>query len=171
MSKDTFRLRVLKALTEVLEQIGQKTGYGTEMVGRVHRGRLLYGNETDIPFISILEAPIPKDTIPTPGANPNSYGKWELLIQGFVKDDRKNPTDPAHELMGNVKAILAEEMMKNKSFSMLHIGDDKYQIKTRIREMNIGQGSVRPPDEITDKAYFWLTLTLSVAETLNKPYD
>lgn len=172
---DPFRLRVQKALTELLGTIGTATGYEMDMAGRVHRGRLIYGADDEVPFISILEAPIPKDPIHSGATNPNSKGNWELLIQGFVDDDRLNPTDPAHILMAQAKQVLAKHKGDGRNYTLLHISDatsdDKYKIGGKVTGMQVGMGAVRPPDEITDKAYFWLTLTLTVAETLDKPYD
>jgi hypothetical protein len=37
--------------------------------------------------------------------------------------------------------------------------------------MRIGSGVVRPPDEISAKAYFWLTITLDMVEDLADPYE
>lgn len=166
MSKEPFRLRVLKALTVTLEGVNPDNGYENDMRNAVFRGRVRYGPKDPIPMISILEAPIPLDVIQSRGANPNSSGSWELLIQGFVKDDPKNPSDPAHHLMAEVKAVLALEKLRRNDRQPNMLG-----LEGRVMEMQIGQGSVRPPDEVSDKAFFWLTLTLRLAETLDKPYE
>ncbi|MEN3144652.1 hypothetical protein ABDF71_21920 [Ochrobactrum sp. WV_118_8] len=166
MSIDPFRLRVLKALTQTLEEVNLDNGYAHDMRKAVFRGRVRYGPRDPIPMLSILEAPIPLDVIQSRGANPNSSGPWELLIQGFVKDDPKNPSDPAHHLMAEVKAVLALEKLRRNDREPNIFG-----LGGRVMEMQIGQGSVRPPDEVSDKAFFWLTLTLRIAETLDKPYE
>lgn len=166
MSTDPFRLRVLKALTKTIEGVNPTDGYEHDMRNKVFRGRMRYGPKDPIPMISILEAPIPLDVILSRGANPNSSGDWELLVQGFVKDDPKNPSDPAHHLMAEVKAVLAMEKSRRNGRQPDMLGMDG-----RVFEMQIGQGTVRPPDEVSDKAFFWLTLTLRLAETLDKPYD
>lgn len=166
MSKEPFRLRVLKNLTSVIERVNPDNDFEHDLRNAVFRGRIRYGPKDPIPMVSILEAPIPLDVIPSRGPNPNSSGPWELLIQGFVKDDSKNPSDPAHHLMAEVKAVLAAEKLRrnDRQPDMLGMGG-------RVTEMLIGQGSVRPPDEVSDKAFFWLTLTLRLAETLDKPYE
>lgn len=166
MSKEPFRLRVLKALTVTLEGVNPDNGYEHDMRKAVFRGRVRYGPKDPLPMLSILEAPIPLDVIQSRGANPNSSGPWELLIQGFVKDDSKNPSDPAHHLMAEVKAVLALEKLRRNDRQ-----PDMFGLGGRVLEMQIGQGSVRPPDEVSDKAFFWLTLTLRIAETLDKPYE
>lgn len=166
MSTEPFRLRVLKALCDTLETITLDNGFQHNMANSVFRGRMRYGPRDPLPMISILEAPIPLDVILSRGANPNSSGNWELLIQGFVKDDFENPSDPAHHLMAEVKAVLATEKLRRNDRQ-----PDMFGMGGRVLEMQIGQGSVRPPDEVSDKAFFWLTLTLRLAEKLDKPYE
>ena len=160
---DPFRLRVLKALSAAIENVNPDNGFQHDLRNAVFRGRILYDKDDPLPMISILEAPIPKDPIVTRGENVASAGQWELLIQGFCKDDRLNPTDPAHHLMAEVKAILVREKQRDRGNNSLGMGG-------RVAEMYIGQGSVRPPDEANDKAFFWLTLTLIIGEYLDDPY-
>ncbi|MBK3745541.1 hypothetical protein G3A39_41000 [Paraburkholderia aspalathi] len=163
MNETPFRLRVLHGLTKVLEGVNPDNGFQFDMRNSVFRGRVKYGPKDPIPMISILEAPIPLDVLRSKGENPNSTGEWELLIQGFVKDDFVNPSDPAHHLMAEVKAALAAEKRRDNIYNMLGM-------EGRVVEMYIGQGTVRPPDDATDKAFFWLTLTLKLVEFLTEPY-
>lgn len=158
-----FRLRVLRNLTALIETVNPDNGFAHDMRRCVFRGRDTFGPQDPLPMISILEAPIPLETILSPNTNAGSSGDWELLIQGFVPDDPVNPTDPAHHLMAEVKAVLAGEKQKNRGRDMLDMGN-------RIMEMKVGQGSVRPADEASDKAFFWLTLTLKMGEDLLDPY-
>lgn len=161
---EPFRLKVLKNLTDLLEGITPANGYEHDLAAAVFRGRLKYGPKDPIPMISILEAPIPQEPNVARGENVGSTGPWEILIQGFVDDDHNNPTDPAHILMAEVKKRLAENKREDRGHNMLGMGG-------RVTDMHIGQGSVRPPDEVNDRAFFWLTLTLRVAEELDKPYS
>ena len=160
---DPFRLRVLKALSASLEEVNPTNGYQHDMRNRVFRGRIIYGPKDPLPMISILEAPIPLETLIARGAQHSSAGPWELLVQGFVKDDFQHPSDPAHHLMAEVKAQLTKEKRRDRGHNALGMSG-------RVAEMLIGQGSVRPPDEATDKAFFWLTVTLVVGEDLSDPY-
>ena len=127
------------------------------------RGRIKYDDGDKLPFASILEAPIPLEVVQSRGDNDKSTGGWELLIQGFVDDDKRHPTDPAHHLMAEVKAVLVKDKRADRAKNMLGM-------RGRVFEMYIGQGAVRPPDEASDKAFFWLTLTLNMAEDLADPY-
>lgn len=158
-----FRLRVLRALATLIEGVNPTNGYAHDLRGRVFRGRIRYGDDDPIPMISILEAPIPLD-VPQPKADARmAIGRWELLVQGFVDDDKRNPTDPGHHLMAEVKSVIVKDKLINGGTNMLNMGG-------RVFEMYIGQGAVRPPDEASDKAFFWLTLTLHIGEDLEDPY-
>lgn len=159
-----FRLRVLKSVTHVIEGVTPNNGYHHDLRGKVFRGRVRYDRDDPIPMISILEAPIPEDAAQGTGENVASYGNWELLIQGFVDDDRVNPSDPAHHLMAEVKSVIVKEKLRS-------YGDDLFGMDNRVRSMSIGQGSVRPSDDPTAEAFFWFKLTLNVVEDLESPYD
>lgn len=159
-----FRLRVLRNLTSLIEGVNPTGPYHHDLRGKVFRGRDTFGPEDPLPMISILEAPIPLETLVSRNTNTGSAGEWELLIQGFTPDDPLNPTDPGHHLMAEVKAVLAKEKQKDRGRHMLNQGN-------RILDMKIGQGSVRPADEANDKAFFWLTLTLKMVEDLADPYQ
>lgn len=163
MATDPPRLRVQKAITAALDTITVLNGYKTDLDGKNFRGRVIFGADDPLPMTSLLEVPIPLDQIPSRADNVDTTGGWELLIQGFVLDDNVNPTDPAHVLMADVKQMLAREKKRDKGYDIFGLG-------TIVTEMQIGTGVVRPPDDISSKAYFWLTLTLKLAETLDAPY-
>ena len=158
-----FRLRVLKALSAAIEQVNPDNGYHFDLRGSVFRGRVRYDSKDPIPMVSILEAPIPAEVSQSRGSNPKSAGPWELLIQGFADDDRTNPSDPAHHMMAEVKSVLVKEKLRDNGTNMLGM-------QGRVFEMGVGQGSVRPPEDATNEAFFWLTLTLRLAEDLEEPY-
>lgn len=158
-----FRLRVLKNLTAVIENVNPINGFYHDLRGRVFRGRGRFGDDDPVPMVSILEAPIPQEGIETGGAKGGASGLWEILVQGFVEDDRQNPSDPAHHLMAEVKAVLVASKMKDRGHNALDLGG-------RVVEMFVGQGTVRPPDDPSSEVFFWLTLTLRLGEDLENPY-
>lgn len=158
------RLRVLIALTNALKQISIANGYKTDLNGAVFRGRTQFGDDDPLPLLSILETPVPVELINGPGDWTGAFGEWDLLIQGFVQDDPLNPTDPAHVLMADVKSVLAKEVRKNADFNILDLG------KSGVTELTIGPGTVRPADDISSVAYFWLRITLKIAEDNLDPY-
>lgn len=160
---DPFRLRVLKALTAALAEITPSNGYGHDLSGRVFRGRDIFGADDPVPMVSILEAPEDKAGSSGPPASGLSNGQWHLLIQGFVEDDFENPTDPAHLLMAEVKKRLVQEKVRDRQYSILGMGG-------KVTELAISPGVVRPADDVSAKAYFWLKITLSMVENHQDPY-
>ncbi len=159
----SFRLRTLKALTRAIERVHPGNGYHYDLRAKVFRGRGRFGDTDPIPMVSILEAPIPQEVRAVRGENPHSVGPWELLIQGWAEDDEKNPTDPLHGLMAEVKSVLVKEKRLGGGHNMLGMDG-------RVMEMLVGQGTVRPTDEPMGEAFFWLSLTLTVVEDLEQPY-
>ena len=158
-----FRLRVLRALTSAIETVNPDNGYHYDLRDRVFRGRMRFGGDDPVPMVSVLEAPLPADNTMSDGQNPNSIGAWELLIQGWAEDDMVNPSDPAHHLMAEVKAALVAAKRSERGTNILGM-------QGRVFDLKIGQGTVRPGDEPSAEAFFWLTLTMRVAEDLDQPY-
>lgn len=169
---DPLRLEIQKRLTAILEEITPGNGYILDFSAaptkRVFRGRAVFGDNDPIPMLSILEAPIPIDQLPAPRDSGMSSGGWELVIQGFFKDDKDNPTDEAHIGLADVKKRLGVEMKKARNLD--HPDDGILALGNDVVKMQIGPGVVRPPDEISAKAYFWLNLQLELAEDLTDPY-
>ncbi len=172
---DPFRLRVMKAISASLAEISVAGGYNFDLAGKVFRGRLIYGDNDPIPLISIIEPPLPNEKRNSPYASTADDGMWEIIIQGFVKDDRDNPTDPAHLAMADVKKKLAQELKRPRQMPVR--GYDPFGLdptngaKNRIEQFKIGAGVVRPPEEaVSTKAYFWLTLSLKIVEDNLDPF-
>lgn len=163
-----IRLEILKRMTDVLKEITILNGYKHDLASSVFRGRGVYGDETPLPALSILEAPIPLDQLPSAKDNQSLAGQWELVVQGWVADDRANPTDPAQVLMADVKKRLA---LERKKFDWDNPEDGIFGLGRFVTGLYIGAGVVRPPEEISAKAYFWLTITLDIAEDMAEPYE
>lgn len=167
---DATRLQILKALSSLLEGInGPAGGYvydltpTPEVPRRVFRGRAIFGEDDPLPMISILEVPVPIEPDLSASDNVVQSTDWELIIQGFVDDNFEDPTDPAHPFLADVKRCLALEKRRDH-------GDDLLGFNNKVHELQIGSGVVRPPDETSSKAYFWLNIKLSIAEDLTTPY-
>lgn len=175
---DPFSLRVAKALTDVLKGITIANGYKHDLATSVFRGRNVYGEDDPLPVVSILEYPIAPDQNLAPLESDKSSGLWEWAIQGFVEDDKENPTDPAHRLAADVTKALAiakrgpSAARQSQGFNnggMLGVKTDTGN--PGVLEINIGRPVCRPPDEVSGKAYFWLTISLRTAENLAAPYE
>lgn len=165
MANEVLRIRILDALAADIASIRIANGYTHDLNPQsVFWGRGIFGDKDPLPMISILEVPIPLDQIVPPPDSSYSSGTWELLIQGFVKDDAKWPTRPAHRLMADVKKKLALTKRRNRDFDLFGMGN-------HITDIRIGAGVVRPPDEVSSKAYFWLNLSLDIVEDLSNPFE
>lgn len=162
---DSKRLQILKALTAHLETVTVANGYQHTLTGKVLRGVLrVTEDDYPIPVVSILESF-------NADRGPNTVGgdyqreqvdDWILLVQGWVADDPDNPTDPAHNLMADVKKCLAK---------IANEDDPTYMLGLKIAGIGIEPGVVRPPDETSAKAYFWMRIVLKVTEKLADPYS
>jgi len=171
---DPLRLEIMKRLSDILREITPGNGYVMDFSGaedgaanKVFRGRAIFGEGDPIPMLSILESPIPLDQLPSPIDSGYNAGSWELMIQGFVDDDKANPTDPAHIAMADVKKRLALESQK---VSARNDEDGPLGLLRQVTKIVIGTGVVRPPDEISAKAYFWLLIVLDIVEDVTDPY-
>lgn len=170
---DPFRTRIQKALSAALEEITPANGYNFNFAGKVFRGRLYFGEGDPIPMLSILEPPIPLDPASAPINASNVSTNYRLIVQGFVDDDRRNPTDPAGTAMAEVKKRLAVEQKRkhelprrdSNPFGM------NYERGNRVESLVVGSGTVRPPEPtVSNKAYFWLTLDLKINEDNSDPF-
>lgn len=183
---DTFRITVLKKLTELFQTITPTNGYANDLSvdsntvrARVQRGRIQYGADDPLPMVSILEPPIPIDGLPQQVDNGTQNGPWLLLLQGWVEDDPEAPTDPAYALLSDVKQCLAKHIKQApprgaRSPDLLGLALDPSGQGARrgnsVNKITIGRGAVRPADEVSDKAFFWLYLTIELTEDYTDPY-
>lgn len=167
MPTDPLRLHIIKAIASAIEEITPDNGYVMDFEGRVFRGRNRFAASDPIPMVSILEAPIPLEKIRPPQDATDEGGPWELVVQAFVKDDKENPCDPAYVALADIRKRLALERARLDTY---HHPEGPFALGRTIYGMYIGTGVVRPPDEISEKAYCWLQVTLDIAEDLADPY-
>lgn len=160
---DPFRLRVLKAICAALEEINPSNGYMFDLKGKVFRGRDVFGHSDPLPMVSVLESIVEKDVMLSPRGGKTQVTPWELLVQGWTEDDDDNPTDPGHHLMAAVKRRLIQERARGDGYEILGMCG-------KITELKFSTGVVRPADEVSSKAYFWLKVELQLVEDLLDPY-
>jgi hypothetical protein len=186
MALEPFRLTVKKSVCATLKTITPSNGYHFDMSDstvtengeeitkeRVFRGRQQFGDDDPLDMVSVLEHPRALDALVAPDGQDDRVGEWDLLIQGFVKDDPKHPTDPADYLAADVVKALASEYdrplpgSESLGRNLFNLG---YQMPC-VTKMTIGSPIVRPADGVnSSQAFFWLTLTLTLAENVSKPY-
>lgn len=161
------RLRVLIGLTDVLKGITRAEGYAFDIGENVYRGILNYGDEEKgKTFLSIIEPPAPPDQQPLPGEGGTDLtGDWDLVIQGFTPEDRMNPSDPAQYLLADIKRALGLHRRANGRGNRPYFG-----MPGTVLDIQVGAGTVRPPDELSISAYCYLLVRLKIAEDTADPY-
>lgn len=159
---DSRRLQILKALTTHLEGITVANGFEHDLTGSVFRGRANYGSNDPIPMVSILEYLRPDQQENRPFNSNKVKEDWQLLVQGWGEDDYQNPTDPAHGLLADVKKSLA--MIRDDT-------SPSYRLGGLVHELRMDGGIVRPADENSAKAQFYLRVVLVFVENTTDPYS
>ena len=166
-----FRLKFLQGLTTVLQGITPANGFSHDLSNATFRGRLTFGDSDPIPMVSVIEPPLMPPNAPTPLGASDRKESWDLIVQGFADDDVDNPTDPAHFLLAEVKMALAAEVQKLQGVptaaNAVIFGISRRKLISFETEI----GFVRPSDDISAKAYFWLPLHIVVMESWLNPYD
>ncbi len=175
---DPFKLRVLHALTDIIKEVTPDNGYVSNLAdfdpgdgvttARVYRGRAWFGDSDPIPMVSVLEPVEEADLFFTvPDDDTSGTYDWPLLVQGFVNDDPLNPTDPAYKLMRDVRRRLIREKARRKPGRNTTdpLGTAEWNLAgCRVSNLKVSTGKVRPADDVSAKAYFWMVVTLTITE-------
>lgn len=169
---DPFRLRVLKALTTLLEGINPENQFTEDLSPgengpRVFRGKDVFGENDPLPVVTILEHPRADDPV-VASSDPSAVSKWELLIQGFVDDGDDHPTDKANVLVAEViKQLVTARQQGFQSDDYLGLGGKE----PCVTDIEIGQPVCRPADGRTSSvAFFYLPVTLTLVEDRQDPF-
>lgn len=161
---DSIRLQILKALTDHLKGITPANGYPYDLSNAVFRGRLIFGEDSPLPMLSILEAPRSNAGVEGGEYLSARSETWNLLLQGWVNDDPENPTDPAYGLMDAVETRLSL-IVKTKDDGSGRAHDKAvFLLGGLIGSLQFGPGVVRPPAEgVSSKAFFYLPVRVNLA--------
>ncbi|AOR76572.1 hypothetical protein [Novosphingobium resinovorum] len=183
---EPFKLRLQKALSACLAEITPANGFVSDLSAfdpgdgvftpRVYRGRAWFGDNDPLPMVSTLEGVDPASEVAEPPASePTSEYDYDLLIQGWVTDDPANPTDTAYVLLADVRQKLAAEAKRRLPHDRTE--PDIFGLKaagssaSEVTKLRFGSGVVRPADELSSTAWFWLSITVRIVENASKPYD
>ena len=137
---DTKRLALVKAICNHLMTEIKKANGYNFDLAMVRRDKRSFGKEMKLPGIAVLE-----------NFNPDNSD----LADG---DDE---TDAAHLLMGDVKKALGK-LIDRRNQTGIFDG--------LANTLSIEPGVVRPPDEQSERAYFWMRIRLEVVEMVGDPY-
>lgn len=160
------RLELLIRLTEALKSINyvSSDGRAYDMREAVYRGRVHFGDDDPLPMFSILEVPLQDEGLMASRDGTAVKQSYDLVIQGFVPDDHDNPTDPAHYALAAVKSRLVDERRRANDDDGI-LGMEGY-----VDGLSFNAGVVRPPDETSAVAHFWLTVYVELVEDLAEPF-
>lgn len=175
---DAFRLRLMKGITEALKQITPANGYThdlsdyTDSAGRtaerVFRGRDVFGQNDPLPMLAILEDPRAPEAFNGSTTSAKAQNTFRVLIQGFVRDDKNHPLDPAYALAAEAIKVIAVAKAANSGI----LGLNQKMRSPCVTSVQIGQPVHRPgKDEVSEHAYFLFGLTLLLAEDLENPFS
>jgi hypothetical protein len=160
---DSYRLSVLKALTDHLKGITPANGYDYDLSAAVFRGRTVFGANDPIPLVSILEAP---RSDAGRFAGDDGYQRsedWSLMVQGWAADDIANPTDPLYGLMDAVEHRMARLIATDVN-SGFAVYPNEYMLGRKVGSIAVLPGVVRPPmAEVSAKAFFYLPIRVGLA--------
>lgn len=171
MAIESYRLKILQALTAHLEGIKPSEGFSYDLQGAVFRGRATFGANDPETMLSLLEAPRPD--IGTYFAESNfRVEEWPLLLQGWTKDDPANPTDPLYTLMAEVENRLAA-ITRVRGDDGKPVDAYAYLLRGALgqaqglTDFKFGPGVVRPATEgVSNKAFFYLPLQVGIARVV-----
>jgi hypothetical protein len=170
-----FRLKVIMALCDVLKGITPDNGYQMDLSStedgelRVIRGKLFLGDDDPDEIVTILEPPTAVEPIAQRSPdNQTRSNEWDLLVQGWAKDDRDNePCDKAYVLAADVQKALAKVLASPNpgrpgAREILGFGNKIYDFK-------IGTPVVRPTEAVSGYGVFYLILTMKIVEDMADP--
>lgn len=161
--RDTKQLVILKRLTDHLLGIVPANGYDFDLTGKVFRGQTRFGADQRLPFVSILESLRP-DPRPREAGDERLIREdvWELLIQGWVSEDRELPTDELYRLKGAVEKRLSEIAQPTNQV---------YRLGRLIDRVRIGPGVVRAATpQVGGAEAFYLPVQIHYVINLADPY-
>jgi len=92
-------------------------------------------------------------------------------VQGWSEDTKENPTDPAYELMADVRKALAKIVKRGHPTDAAQIPNPDLMLGGLITGMTMEPGIARPPiEQVSAKAFFWMRVKLQFVEDPNDPY-
>lgn len=159
---------IFDKIKEQLEKINPENGYDHDLRGKVFYGRSIYGAEQDVPFVSVLEQPKPNDVSAAGSGKVRRTIFNDLMIQGFVKDNKENPLVPALDLLAEVELCLSELISEHEG-RPTH--PTSHRLANLATDVLIGQGIARPPTEkVSPTAFFYLPAQVKWTLDLTKPF-
>lgn len=155
---DPKQLRIMKRLSA---HLAKTSGYDPLIVIR-GKGTITTKEAEDT--LSLLEAPRSLFGDPVGWGGVKRDEQWALLLQGWPKDDPKNPSDPAYKLKAAVEKQLADIVANEDPHGRTRT-DKLYLLDRDCASIHIGQGIVRPVSQEQGNsrlAEFFIPLLLEI---------
>lgn len=163
------KLQILQMLTAHLQGITVAAGYDYDLATSVFRGRTEFGPSDPLPALSILEIPRPEVGDFAGMENLTHKEDWTLLVQGWIQDDKINPTDAAYGLGSTVQQRLSDLVAMKKNGGP--VNPEIYRLGGLINCLYIAPFTVRPPQaQVSSTAYFFLPLRVGVVTDVSQPF-
>ncbi len=169
------RLKVIENLREMLQSISLENGYNTDIGGRVSVGVAEFGDDMVTPFLSILESPA-SDLGMFAGNMTNRNEEWTLLVQGWIDSEFKypdsdvdNPTRNAYYLAADVEKCLSQALAVRPDRGTPQY-PQFYRLGGLVNDMSVAPPVVRPPDNASPKAWFYMAIRLELSTNIHDPY-
>lgn len=156
---DSLKLRVLKELTARFEAVSISGGFGYNLAGRVYRGRSSYGDETEVPWVGVFE--LRPEEVLRAGETLQKEA-WYVGVQGVVKSDPVHATDPAHDLMRDLKKVIGKIARSGSP----HDRNPDHMLGGLLVDLQVDGGMTFVPPENQARALCALRLTITLVEDL-----
>lgn len=162
------RFKLIDTLSKHLGGVNPENDYYYDVKDKVFYGRAIFGSESIVPFLSILEPAKPADLAAAGEDKTRRNVRMDLMVQGFVPDDKVNPLRPAYEMMAEVELRLSELISTTEGRPDFK---DSYRLANLANDVLIGQGVARPPTEkVSPTAFFYIPLTVVFTHDLKQPF-
>lgn len=162
-----IKLQIQQKLTTILNEITVANGFMTENKG-TWRGRSQFGQETDVPFLALLESP--RSDISDWATEDNTVSKdaWTLLVQGFISaNGQEHPTDAAYLFLHDVETQLGKITATRSNGMGGGAYPEYFMLNGMITNLELEPAVVRPGgDDVSPMAYFYLPVRLTIVRDL-----
>ncbi len=168
-----FRVKVIDNIAACIQAITPANGYINDLSSgeALAIGRLFLGDDEPVPMVAINEPPMAIEQSKAAPQNPNSFGDWDFLIQGWAENGPENfVTRNAYILVAEVRQHLALQKKRPDGRPGMGNGPNLLGMGPSISDLRIGAPVVRPPDAESAKSCFYLMLTLQISEDMTKPF-
>ena len=183
------RLRVMEKLQTLLEGINPTQqfnaspdpavedlrAYPLDLRKKVFLGRLTVSTDEAEDALSILENPRPLDGQEVGYDRLLRQGEWILLLQGWPRDNIKNPSAPAYKLAALAEQRIARIVQLDSRGDPVYPDDYLLGLDSEgdreIVSLSVGQTVVRPPQDTNSRlAMFFVPLVVRLATDPSKPF-